>query len=290
MSAVKKDREVISSNISILRKRVCVGEEQLDISARQLARAILQSGDKRGPDEAYETFCRLFENADHRTKVEACRQISVCPDFAHQLAQKHLFGYGEPALPGTHGRISYVRNKKNDAAFLAFSERVRSAKAYYCSSFSEACETVFNNVCEFCILPVENDTDGKLYSFYAMIDRYELIISDVVYISGDDGADRTGFALVSRGGCIPKGGGAEYRMEFSIVCEETVFPESIAYAARLLGGTVRAVGTQPALYDATGNKYYFFVDIDADGVIPMAFYISAEYPRYTPLGLYQLKK
>ena len=148
---------------------------------------------------------------------------------------------------------------------------------------------MFDNVCEFCILPVENNTDGKLYSFYSMIDRYELRLCDVTHMVGEDGAERTIFALVARTVTQPQNKNIRQRFEFSVALDGTELPYDIIVAVQTLGGEVSSVGTQPVPYDDTGNKYYFTVDIDVRGALATAFYVSREYPRYTPLGLYQIK-
>lgn len=280
---------VLGDNAALLTRRNAITEEQLNMTSLLLAEAIMQSDEVRSAEDAYLEFCRVYKNADGRARAIACREIVGNERFSKQIAQKGLLGYGEMALPGTHGRIAYVRNKRNDDAFARFSERIRGAKAQYCSSFSETCEAVFGNACEFCILPIESDTDGKLYSFYSMIDRYELIITDVVYVASDDDAHSTCFALVSRG-VNPKGRPHSVRFEFSVVCEDGTFPHDIAAVVRYMGGRLLSVGTQPVPYDDVGTKYYFSIDIDGSNILPMAFYMSMEYPRYTPLGAYSVKK
>ena len=288
MADYKRNLSALGENASLLSRRAEIAQEQLDMTAELLIEELLKSEDNVSVDEVYSEFCRICENAQGRSRAIACRRIVSDARLSGQIAEKNLLGFGEAALPGTHGRIAYVRNKRNDDAFIRFSEKIRGAKAYYCSSFSEACEAVFSNACEFCILPIENSADGKLYSFYSMIDRYELIICNVVYLSADDGADKTGFALVSRGVTL-KSKTQVARFEFSVVCEDGAFPDEIATVARFMGGRVLSVGTQPVPYDDVGVKYYFSMEIESSSVLPIAFYMSMEYPRYMPLGAYIVK-
>ena len=289
MTEKKRNVSVLGENASMLSRRASVTREQLDLTAEQLIETLICDCEDNSADGVYAEFCRIYGDTDCRAKAIACKGIVGDAALSARVGEKNLLGYGEAALPGTHGRIAYVRNKRNDDAYASFAEKIRGAKAYYCSSFAEACEAVFSNVCEFCILPIENGTDGKLYSFYSMIDRYELIISSSVWLAADDGADKTCFALVSRGAVIG-GRPQSVRFEFSVVCEDGAFPGDIVDVANLIGGRVLSVGTQPVPYDDVGTKYYFSMDIDSLDVLPMAFYMSVEYPRYTPLGAYNVKK
>lgn len=289
MADLKKQIETVSSNVTELSARISSAAEQLDISIGQLARLEAEMDARLSIDRLYAEFCRCCDLADGRAKAILCRVLSEDVGSSQKIEDRNIFGNGDAPVPGTHGRIAYVRNKRNDQVYLEFSERMVSARAHYGNSFAETCEAVFNNECEFCILPIENNTEGKLYSFYAMIDRYELRICDVIHITDADG-QKTAFALVGRSVSVPKGKGITQRFEFSVVCRDMIFPHDIASAALALGGRILSVGTQPVQYDDTENKYYFTVDFEGVGAVAMALYMSLEYPRYTPLGVYAAKK
>lgn len=285
MSGTEKDIRIIQDNISVLRTRMSGTQEQLDICIEQLTATV--SG--HDAESTYRELCRAYGGPDGHARAMFCRNIASKPHFERELTKKHLFGVGESALPGTHGKVAYVRNDRNDEAFLAFSKRIQRAKAHYCHGFAEACEAVFDNVCEFGILPVANDKDGRLYSFYAMMDRYELRICDVLDIDDEDTSQKTCFALVARKVELPSNKDARCRFEFSVACDGEKLPVEIISAVDTLGGMVCHIGTQPVSYDDTGNKYYFAVDLGCFDALCIAFYLSMEYPRYTPLGLYQIK-
>lgn len=286
-----REQEIIGGNISVLRRRLTGTAEQLDICLRQLTEIFAASGAEHNAEEVYSRLCNFYGEPDAQTRAVLCRHIASVPRYGRELEEKNLFGYGEGALPGTHGKIAYVRNKRNDEAFLELSTRVREAKAYYCHTFTEACEAVFDNACEFCILPISNNTDGRLYSFYSLIDRYELRICGAAVVgSSDDGMQKTEYALVGRTAGLPKNEKTLLCFEFSVTCDGEAFPYEIINAVHMLGGTVTAVGTQPLKYDDTGNKYYITVELASENALPTAFYLSMEYPRYTPLGLYRKNK
>ena len=73
-------------------------------------------------------------------------------------------------------KISYVKNNYSDAAFMRFSSLFKLPKVAYGASFEDACESVYNAASDYCILPIENAANGKLFSFYSLIDKYDLKI------------------------------------------------------------------------------------------------------------------
>ena len=192
------DVRTLCSNVATLDGRSAISAEQRSICIELLCSLVCSRGAQLGIDGVYAEFCALLGAPDCRDKATLCAHICRDTRFLRELDEKRVFGTGEPAMPGTHGKIAYVRNKRTDDAYLAFSERIRGAKAYYAASFTDACESVFNNECEFCILPIENDRDGKLYSFYSMIDRYELRICGIVKREEDDDSETIVYALVGR--------------------------------------------------------------------------------------------
>ena len=219
------------------------------------------------------------------------RELVMRGDYRlnESIRLKNLYLNGDASEKGAQGQIAYVRNKRSDDAFLSFANRQRGAKPMYVGSFLEACESVFDNVCEFCILPIENSKEGKLYSFYSMIDRYELKICDVTLCETDDGSDGITFALVSRAVETGNVSNSSKRFEFSLIDEHTELLSDILLATNALGGKVISVGTQPVPYDELKTLYYFSIDFEGEGADALALYINEEYSKYTPLGLYVIK-
>lgn len=285
MTEGKTAIDIIAENAGVFSERLERAARQSEISAAQLARLLAACGDA---DEAYSKFREIFKEADGRTKAAFCRAMCAEPRYADSISEKKLFGSGDEPLPGTHGRIAYVRSKRNESAFAVFSERIRGVREYGCTSFAEACEAVYSGSCEFCIMPIENSTDGKLYPFYAMMDRYGLVIRDVACVSGEE-AETVRYALAGRYAELGRIKQIRYGFEMSVVCEDGVLPDGIIDVVCALGGKISSVGTQPVQYDDDGTKYYFFTELDDANVRALALYVSSEHPRYTPLGLYEIK-
>ncbi len=285
--ANSKAIQTISSNIEVLRRRLEVSEEQMTLSLKQLVHTLCAGAGEMSIESAYSEFGRLSDTPTH--KALFCRYICAERRFASSAQMKNPFGSGEGALPGTHGKIAYVRNRRGDDAFAHFSSSRRASKVHYVSSFVEACEAVWENTAEFCVIPIENNTAGRLYSFYAMLDRYELKICAVAQIEDGDGVNHTTFALAGRNVDFDPSKSTRRRFEFSVIHEDADFIGDIINVCGALGGRLYSVGTQPLPYDDVRNKYFFAVDFDVTSPVPLALYLGLEYPRYAPIGLYNLK-
>ena len=95
-------------------------------------------------------------------------------------------------------RIAYLQNSYTDSAFMQFSSLLSYPRAAYFESITDDCESVFNYNCEYCILPIETSTDGKLFSFYEMILKYGFKINAVYDLHSNDKDEYTRYALLSK--------------------------------------------------------------------------------------------
>ena len=287
MADYREQLKVLGENCEILNERIAFSDEQRGICVMQICESLCARGTELGVDGVYSEFMREMKNATPSDKAMLCQYICKEKQLLFEVEEKKLFGDGEKALEGTLGRIAYVKNKRSDEVFLELSRRLTDAKAYYASSFIDACELVFNNVCEFCIIPIENNNEGKLYSFYAMLDRYELKICNIVRKENEDASDSVTFALAGRGIDVPvPSEQALMRFEFSVVYEKGYALEAMISAIVALGGKISSIGTLPVPYDDKKSRCYMAVDIQNASPLPMALYMNMEYPRYIPMGLY----
>ncbi len=285
-----KDIRVITSNISFLRRREQITAEQTEISLAQLSQAIAQRAMICDLRELYSDFCISANFPSLEGRARFCRFMTADARFSRSISEYLVFGRGDLPLAGTHGKIAYVRNAKVDSAYTLFSKNKRGIKAHHVSTFAEGCEAVASNFAEFCIIPIENTADGKLYTFYAMLDKYELKICTVTSVFDEDGINRTVFALAGRKieQNFPKS--SSLRFEFSVTHEDADIICDITAAVRVLGGHLSSLGTQTLKYDEIKKKYYFAVDFKTSSPTPLALFVSLEYPMYEPVGLYTIRK
>lgn len=135
-------------------------------------------------------FCRTMAQSDH------------VPQHIPELVQM-LYGQTDSVDREIAGRIAYQRNIFTDEAYLHFSPQIHAPKATYAGSFSGVCEQVYNGLCEYCILPLENSQDGKLLRFYDLIQKYELKIVLTCDVTASDKRQTTTFGLCKRSLQVP---------------------------------------------------------------------------------------
>jgi hypothetical protein len=283
-------KDVLCANMSRLGERSGITDEQIRICAELLIERCLKEEKTESLSHIYTNICASLGAPSPSQRIQICRSICSLVDKSRLVLEQNVFGENESIDNVSRGKIAYIKNRRNDDAFLLFAKKLREVKAEYVSSFQEACEAVFEDKCEFCMLPIENDNDGKLYSFYQMLDRYDLKIRHTVRISTDDGAESITFALASRNAGTVLHTDSTVRFEFSVVRESADFVCDVLSALAAIGGRIYSVATFPVGYDSNSCRCYFAVDLKADAVVPMALYLSLEYHGYNALGWYTIKK
>ena len=99
-------------------------------------------------------------------------------------------------------RIAYWgANRHSAVALERFSQLFEKTNPTLAQSFSDVCEMVGDMESDFGVVPIENSFDGRLGSFYRMLDKNELKIIAVCNIEDDAGESSTRFALVSSSVC-----------------------------------------------------------------------------------------
>lgn len=214
------DSGIVLSNLARLAGRqVRLGEAVLS-QLWELAGAIRQDagGD---PDTMRSILLSLQDEGEDRGK----RLLSdTLPEYRPYLSKTELGGLYErltlyafldeqeptgmltlqplrKVAPAVRGRIAYMTGSLADKAFLQFADRLPDARATDARSFVDACEEVFNGLCQFCILPLESAEEGRLSAFSRLIIRYGLQIVSVcdVIQQGTAGRRSTRFALLCAG-------------------------------------------------------------------------------------------
>ncbi|MBE6652878.1 MAG: hypothetical protein E7610_05630 [Ruminococcaceae bacterium] len=102
------------------------------------------------------------------------------------------------SVPATvRGRVAYMPGSFADKAYLRLTASLKNPRAAYTASFVDACEEVHSGLCEYCILPLENSSNGRLTAFARLILRYRLQIIAVCDLeNGAAPGQSTRFALL----------------------------------------------------------------------------------------------
>lgn len=146
------------------------------------------------------TLSMLTRMTSTAERIAFCRTLASLPTIPEGISPlvKLLFGESDPVDREAFGRVAYQRNIFTDEAFLHFSPHIPAPKAAYAGSFVGVCEQVYNGLCEYCILPLENSQDGKLLRFYGLIQKYELKIVLTCEVTSSDKRQVSTFGLCKR--------------------------------------------------------------------------------------------
>lgn len=249
-------------------------------------------------------FSRLYPHVSTLERISFYQSLieESKPDVA--LAAATLLGHGEPIESFARGNIAYQHSIYTDEAFLHFSRVLPTARAVYSDSFSGVCEQVFNGLCEYCILPLENTQDGKLVRFYHLIQKYELKIELTCSVTTSDNRHSTVFGLCRRGLSWP-----QLPLPHKDFCFEFLFwqePERVTLEELLTAASACSLSLVRAdclprsdeeILMGAGYPFALSFDISAErGYGPakpeedfLAFllYLAVHSPSTLPLGIYQ---
>lgn len=289
----QKIKNTLCENLEFCEERLSLLKDQYRLCAESLAEHLLLAHENDNVAGCYEEFksllpsdngvaCAVFFKALQKRNQAQTSTSKKCD------AVFELLGMSESAQPGSHGKISYVRNKYNDVAFENFSLIIRNAKFSYAPSFASACEDVISGACEYAILPIENSSDGRLFGFYSLLDRYELHICAVTSLeTNDDDASSIRFALVGRSAPRRIENDALCDFEFSIARENGTRLAELLHAAYEFRATPKKTDTVSLEYDHDLYKHYLTFSVPCEEAYAFALYLSFEYPNYTPIGFYK---
>lgn len=181
-------------------------------------------------------------------------------------------------------RIAYRKARGADIAFEKFASLIPDAAALYRETFPAVCDAVALGDADMCILPYENTEDGKLGSFYRLIESYDLKIAASSLVRSDRREDMTRYLLLSRSlvGLSMLSGVTDF--EFSITDRADGALTRTLAAAHLLGLNVRSIDTVRS--EREYNVYDIRVTSDEAALDTFILYLKLEAEDFSPLGVY----
>lgn len=282
----REDLQIHFDNLAIFSHRAEMTAKQRELSLRLAIHEILT--DPKSPSELFKSFCQSTGSLSPEDKALFCKYLFLSSAQDPESNSRAFLGEEECVQAGAHGRVALVNNPYNDEAFSHFSRALVSPKKAYFPSFIEACESVMDGLCEFCVLPMENTRNGRLFGFYEMIDRYELKICAVTELDAEEAMGRTRYGLIGKS-CpnrIPRK--SLWNFEFSVVSESECFPTDILQIAPVLEATVLKIDSIPVRYDEDSQRIYFAFRLPELCAPAFDLYLSEEHSRYTTIGYYPL--
>ena len=224
-------------------------------------------------------------------RLELFRMIGIRFETSNPGFFDLLFGKPEQILQSSCGKIAYVKNLQTDSAYLAFSQGIDAPKAVYFHSFTDVCEEVYNGICEFCILPIENSDEGRLNSFYTLIDKYDLHICSVSDIPSGRKGNITRFALIRKNSdidmtIINKNDGC---LEISVAAGRFPTLADLLDAAAFCGMSPSRINSYPNGQNGEYTTSILFPLSNAD-VRTFLLFLSFDFPHCNVIGIYKKVK
>ena len=215
------DSGIVLSNLSRLRTREEHLDEQVLTQLWELAGAVLR--DAAGDPDTLMGILLALHTEGEETGLRPVQ--GTLPEYRDLIDRLHTRGalYARLVLyyfldvrnpggrrtvlplrevpPTARGRVAYMTGSLADKAFLLFSEQLPGLREADAHSFVDACEEVFNGLCQFCIIPLESAEEGRLSAFSRLVVRYGLQTVAVCDVTqrGINGMRRTRFALLCAG-------------------------------------------------------------------------------------------
>ncbi len=186
------------------------------------------------------------------------------------------------------GKIAYLKNPLSDKAYTLFSKHLVSPESFPMTDFNSACEAVYDGKTDYCILPLENSTDGRLSGFYNLISKYELFVCLATDIMSNDGNVRTRFALCKKNTSVfhcSKKDPLWYTELLIRPNGENTIADILFYADFFGVQTVKTDCTPSDYSDKEYNMYVTFISNEKK-LVKLLMFFAIEQIGYSVIGIY----
>jgi hypothetical protein len=233
----------------------------------------------------------LSKNSAKMDELYICKCIAEYDggEYDNQNIIKWLSEGDEPfdALRYGDRKVAFVRGNGSARAFERFAKYVPGVLAEYEEDFRGALESVANGEATFAIIPIENSFDGRLNSFYRLMEKYALSIVLAADIPSDDYESNTKFALVYKKLDMIDADGEEL-FECKITLREPSELADIINAAGYFGAQVCKVHSLPLSSGGRENSFDIIFGISEANTAGLFCYLMLKYPYIIPVGIYTL--
>ncbi len=298
--------EIVLSNLSAVENELSNIFERRMAHLCELAHAIVNDGGdidiiksiivsiRSDGDASSEEICSENE-AEINTlfsKISLIERVAIFKEVFERipLEKYHFYEGAEYISPDAKGRIAYIQNSYNDAAFEHFSSVLLDVKASYYETVSDVCDSVATDKCQYCILPLETTKDGKLISFYDIMIKNGFKINAAYELADPSQSGCTRYALLSKADVLVSNysGYKNSSKHLEILYSDTdnVSLGELFMAAEYFGLKVEAVDTFSV--KSLGEKKHVCIDFSANDADEKMFmtYLSVDCPDHILLGSY----
>ena len=237
------------------------------------------------------------------SRLSFTERMIICDNIAKRLftdkrlASDLLFsGESEEISSAASERIAYLKNSYNDNVYMQFSALFSSPRAAYFESITDVCESVYNENCEYCILPIETSSDGKLTAFYEIILKYGFKIAAVYDLSHSEDKKYTRYALLSKKlrreaskeAAIKSKSKVRF-FEFAVECDEYPTITDILCAADYCSMKLRRIDTLNFISEKSQKSPLIcpVFRIDSSDFLTFMTFLSIDCPDFYTIGIYR---
>lgn len=301
--------EIINKNLEEITRRLDGVCEQELSHLRELAEEIV-SGYEQTPDGFVKDLpdhlptppdaCKLDALPQSREAVESLRslhyswqKIRLCIGMGEQLSQKGVsasaicFPYKKSVSAGAFNRIAYQASSYTNSAYLRFAPLLDAPRAAEVKSFVAACEEVYNGLCEFCILPLENTTEGLLYTFVRLIEKYDLKFAATCDVAGNDASHTSRFALLQKDLSPPvHSSTSELHFSCSVAADDAQTLSNLLLAANACGLQLYRMDSLPQDAGDGGAFVHLTLRVGFGNLDAFLLYLAMDMPSCQVLGIY----
>ena len=307
------DTEIALRNLSELEDRLTLIIEERLAHIDELSGAIVTDGEEIDIIKSIilslksESFCDSQKIIDKNHKsinsiysaLSLRERLLICEAICNTYSSGEKIGYDtffaneeKESSSDSEGRIAYLKSSYNDTAFLEFSHLLPSARASYFDSIANVCESVYNGTCEYCILPLETSSDGKLSSFYDLILKYGFNICAVYDLHHAESSKYTRYGLVGKKSDV-KGSNLKTKsrirfLEFAF--EEDSYPSTvdILSAAQFCSMKLRRIDTlsNSSVRSSKSPLICPVLRVDSADLNTFLTFMAIDCPSFKLLGIY----
>ena len=215
------------------------------------------------------------------SKFEMAReQLLICKHLA--LSFKHDWGTDTEKMQKRDfsGIAYWYSNSYAKEALLKFEKAFGSRDEIPVDSFTAVCESTDDGN-TLGIIPIINSNDGRLMSFYRVIDKYDLKISAVCKVENPDGEGFTKFALVGK---HLVNTGVTKKMTVEFATNRAIV--DVVSMVEHMGGEIGEITSVPFLHSNTECANYISITVDSHLVYEMWLYMYIFFGEVDFIGVY----
>ncbi len=216
-------------------------------------------------------------------KVRLCASLKTCLSMTESDWLELLLPDADDREEISDAPISYQKNNYTDLAFERFSAHLQLPRTQYAHGFESVCQDLFNGTARYGILPLESSTEGRLGSFWFLMEKYDLKICSTCSVPTGDGRE-TKFALLSR--TLSSLTKTPDTLEFSCEIGEDESVSHLLLSADMLG--LRTVSADISPSKSSGStSLHAALSVGHGDLVAFLLYLKMEHPNANIIGHYE---